>query len=114
MINGIGTRLSGKRIIDRDELMYSYLCNELNLDINSGLPDFFIATKSFVLFYIPVIPLETIIYYDIETEWYQDNQYVECCYPAGKNKVLWSHVKSSYSFYLFITIMFIYCVWLFI
>jgi len=69
---------------------------EFELDINSEQPIFYIATKSFVVLFIPIIPYETVIYYKQD-----DNSYTELFYPVGKGKVLWEHVKQSYSFYIF-------------
>ncbi len=62
--------------------------------------DFRITTESFVLFFIPLIPFKTFVYCDLETKWYQDDEYAPIYYPAGEDNVYWPHVKGGWSFYL--------------
>ncbi len=91
-VNGIGTHLSGSRELTEEEL------NEWGekLPYIHGLTrnQLKIATKSFVLLFLPVIPLETVIYYCL------GDKYIEAFYPAGKDKVYWKHVFNHPLFYV--------------
>ncbi len=105
--NGIGTSLFGDRWINEIEF-YSISKNKDFKEIISSLPieteedlyRFRIATKSFCIFFIPIIPLETFIYYSPKVKWYESEKYIPLFHTTGKKGVDWSHVKSSWSFYL--------------
>ena len=91
-VNGIGTHLSGSEELTEEEF------NEWGekLPYIHGLTksQLRIATKSFVIIFLPIIPLETVVYYLL------GDKYIEVFYPAGKGKVYWKHVSNNFIFYL--------------
>ena len=54
-----------------------------------------IATESFVFLFLPLFPLKTFVYADLNS-----GGYIPLFYPKGEGKVYWEHVKSSWSFYI--------------
>lgn len=112
-INGIGTTLSGDRWLNGEE--YNTLMRQksfqrvvknliknkdYNIETQDDLFRFRIATKSFSILFIPIIPLETFIYYCPKVKWHEDSKYVPLYYTHEKGKVDWQHVKGSWSFYI--------------
>ena len=92
-INGIGSFLSGTRHLTKEEIdkwveNFPYM--------NQPVTNALIATESAVIFWIPIYPVETIVYFMIKSGTYQI-----VYYPAGKGNVYWEHVKGSPSFYIF-------------
>lgn len=103
-INGIGTHLSGGRELTEEE--YKLWGEKLPFIPGLNKKYLRIATKSFVVLFLPLIPLETIIYY------YTDNShYREIFYPAGKDKVYWSFVFNSPLFYTAYFLLLILLIW---
>ena len=119
-LNGVGTTLSGDRWLTIQELneliqhedfkeVIQVLKENEDLDIKEqeDLFRFKIATKSFSIFFLPIIPLETFIYYCPKTKWYDGDKYIPLFYTKGEGKVDWNHVKHSWSFYLFPILIFL-------
>ena len=117
--NGIGTTLSGDRWLNGEEYLAlarhkdfkkvtQGLMNtpELKIETKEDLFRFRIATKSFSVLFIPIIPLETFIYYYPKVKWYQNNKYIPLFYTRGNGKVDWKHVKKSWSFYVLPLVVF--------
>lgn len=101
-INGIGTHLSGARAITQKELNAWW--SSLPIKPYAAIPQFYIATESFVFFFIPIFPIKTFVHF------YNGDKYYTCFYPSGEGKIYWSHVKETYSFYIFpaiVTILFL-------
>jgi len=98
-LNGCGTNLSGSRYLNDEEL--STWGSEIEDVYNISAEACKIATISNVFLWIPIIPLRTIVYYDVPREhWYSDDKYVILFYPGKFKLVYWKHVKSSMSFYI--------------
>jgi hypothetical protein len=112
-INGIGTILSGDRWLSGEE--YHTLAQhkdfqtviknltkdeDLKIETQDDLFRFRIATKSFAVLFIPLIPIETFIYYYPKVKWHENQKYIPLFYTKGKGKVDWDHVKKSWSFYI--------------
>jgi hypothetical protein len=105
-INGIGTSLVGSRYLNEWELGHISKSKDFK-EIVKGLPiktkddltRFMITTKTFCIFWIPVLPLETFIYYSPKVKWHQDEEYIPLFYLDGKGRVSWEHVKRSFRFY---------------
>lgn len=94
-VNGIGTYLSGERNITDEELIH--WSENLPIKPYTPSPQFYMATKSFVILFLPLIPIKTFVYYYTGRE----SQYIICHYPAGEGKIYWKHVMETYSFYVF-------------
>lgn len=62
MINGIGTRLCGSRELTKEE--YNEHLNDLPYRYDEIV--YRIATKAFVILFLPICPSETIIYADVK------------------------------------------------
>ena len=106
-LNGFGTTLAGDRWLN--ELEWYHLINQKGfLKTIKKLPihseeekyRFRIATKAVCIAFIPVLPLETFIYYSPKTSWYENDRYVPVYYTVGEGKIDWNHVKKSWSFYI--------------
>ena len=77
-INGIGTSLSGERAITQNELNAWW--GNLPIKPYAAVPQFHIATESFVFFFIPIFPIKTFVYF------YNGDKYYTCFYPSGERK----------------------------
>ena len=118
-INGCGTRLCGARQVTSDE--FDIIMETENIEeIIQSLPiqkeedvyRFGVATKAFCLLWIPLIPLETFVYYYPRTGFFESEKYIPLFDFNHTARVNWSHVKQSRSFYIapiiFIIIIFYY------
>jgi hypothetical protein len=114
--NGFGTRLCGKRNLTYEE--YTEHRDHLPYDFNDVV--YKIATEAFVALFIPIVPLNTIIYVDVK-EAYDKNtkRRTEVLDNSSLNMtdlqiwstrkyqicstyhVNWNHVRHSLSFYIF-------------
>lgn len=118
-IYGIGTRIYGSRHLTRQEYV------EHVEDLEHGYDEVLhkIGTIGFCFLYIPIFPIETIIYADIKK--INNEEVLEPCFIDKRDcyldtesyvvfstyNVNWKHVKSSVEFYLFplvIIMLFIY------
>jgi len=106
-INGIGTSLVGTRWLNEMEFYeisknkdFKEIIKELPIEKEEDLYRFQIATESFCIFFIPIIPLKTFIYYSPRVKWHQSDKYIPLFYPNSKEKVSWEHVRKSWRFYL--------------
>lgn len=106
-VNGFGTCLAGKKYLTPDEVgelltipEFQKVIGQLPIETDADLLNFAIATESLCAVWLPFIPLQTFIFYEPRTKWYQSDGYIPLFYPAGEGKVDWSHVKSSWSFYI--------------
>jgi hypothetical protein len=100
--NGIGTALRGtRRITDSEFRRWKRYLPDIDAKY------FYLTTESFVLFWVPVIPLQTFVLFYPERKWYQATRYVPCCFPAGEGRVDWQHVRRSPAFYIGPTILLI-------
>ena len=97
-INGIGTHLSGGRKITAEELVR--WSEHLPIKPYVSHPEFYIATESFVLLFLPLFPIKTFVYYNIENSVWSGDKYIICYHPSGENQIYWGHVKDSYVFYV--------------
>jgi hypothetical protein len=109
-VNGIGTHLSGNRPLTEEELVK--WSRHLPIRPYYTHPEFRIATESFVLVFVPIIPLRTYVFHYGDKK-LMSSQYIIDYYPAGKGNVYWEHVKNSWVFYLplliiFLTLLFVY------
>ncbi|KAB2942391.1 MAG: hypothetical protein MPEBLZ_04466 [Candidatus Methanoperedens nitroreducens] len=95
-VNGIGTNLSGERKITVEELVR--WSEYLPIKPYTRHPEFYIATESFVVLFLPIIPIETFVHYYPEEE--SGHKYIISYYPVGEGKIYWEHIKSSYVFYI--------------
>ena len=101
-INGIGTHLSGERkLTDKEFKKWS---KHFPYNPYVKKEDYRIATESFVIFFIPIIPLRTFVYYYLR-KGIMHSRYRIIYYPAGKGKVYWDHVGESWVFYIGPTIL---------
>lgn len=105
-VNSIGTQLSGKRSLSEEEIKKWE--EFLPYSPNVKLHDYKICTKAFVIFFLPLIPLETIVYYDLPRKFYKI-----CYYPAGEKKVYWEHIREEPMFYIGPIIIFLIIIYLF-
>lgn len=92
-INGIGTRLCGVRKLNEKELNkwskhFPYIPHVKVTEYN-------IAAESFVIFWLPIIPLRTRIFF-YTNEGAFNSQYVVVYSPK---KIYWPHIKTSPVFY---------------
>ncbi|MDQ1253509.1 MAG: hypothetical protein QG646_2681 [Euryarchaeota archaeon] len=123
-VNGIGTKLFGSRQLTYED--YTKHMDHLQYDYNDVI--YKIATEAFVFFWIPIIPLNTIIYIDIKSVRFDKNERTNLLdrirfYETLENDkvrtgrlkkgvfntnmyqvcstyhVNWRHVKSSVTFY---------------
>jgi hypothetical protein len=88
MINGIGTRICGSRDLTKSE----YIQHIDRMEYEYGEVRHKIGTVAFCVLFIPIIPIETIIYTDVSS-----NKYISFC-TYGVN---WQLVKTSMAFYIF-------------
>ena len=94
-LNGIGTRLVGERKLTKEEITkWKNRFPQCDADVSY----FNIATECFVFFYVPIIPLKTIIYYYTQKN-FKGSQYMIVCRPPGK-WVNWNHILKSPGFYI--------------
>lgn len=91
-VNGIGTHLSGSRELSDEE--FNQWSEQMPYIHGLTKENLRIATKSFVFFFLPVIPFETVVYYHL------GDKYLEVFYPAGKDGVYWKHVFNHPVFYV--------------
>lgn len=109
-VNGIGTSLSGERGLTNEE--FNEWSEHFPFIPGVIKNHYRIATESFVILF-PIIPLKTFVFYYTKSGFMQ-NQYRIIYYPAGEGKVYWKHVKKSWSFYIFPTLMAILMIYLLI
>lgn len=93
IIYGTGTRLCGKRKLKDKEI--DMWLREIPPNPHVSVDDYYIATEVFSILWVPILPLETYVFYytiggDIlyqgPTEW------VSVYYPNGKHGIYWKHV----------------------
>jgi hypothetical protein len=96
-VNGIGTHLSGQRQLTPQEV--KKWGEKIPYIPGLKQSQLYIATKSFVLLFLPIIPLETVVYYYLSSGW-NETTYRQVFYPAGEGSVYWEHVKNSWVFWL--------------
>jgi hypothetical protein len=92
-VNGIGTHLSGERLLTDEEI--KEWAEQIPYNPRRTLRDYRIATESFVVVFLPIIPLRTFVFH-----YTGQDQYVIDFFPTGKESVYWKHVKSSPGFYI--------------
>lgn len=122
-INGIGTRLCGSRELTQEE--YNEHVNDLPYRYDEIV--YRIATKAFVVLFLPICPLETIIYANVkkakdssgtwaeipelrinEFKWIDTDRY----FIYQTYHVNWDHVKHSVSFYIMPTLLILWYIWI--
>ena len=104
--NGTGISLAGVRDLTKEEKedLIKYLPKKSPFQNKDDTYNPKIATRSVVMVFLPVTPLETIIFNYVNEDYIpfpKSRQYIIFHYPAGKGKILWSHVKSSPIFYVY-------------
>lgn len=89
---GTGTRLCGKRKLKTKEI--AMLLREAHLDPRISIYDYYIATEVFSILWVPIIPLETYIFYYLigGTVGSEINRWKKVYYPNGKSGIYWKHV----------------------
>ena len=103
--NSIWTKLCGERNLTVQE--YEDHKDQLPYDFNDV--QYKIATNAIVVLYLPVLPVETLIYIDTDKSKWGSKQYI----VFGTYHVNWDHVKHSISFYvvpILILIYFLSCI----
>jgi len=95
-VNGIGTHLSGERKLTDEE--FNKWSENFPYNPNITKDDYRIATESFVILLIPIIPLKTFVYYYIKRGF--QSHYRIIFHPAGEGKIYWEHVKKGWVFYI--------------
>jgi hypothetical protein len=108
-VNGIGTHLSGVRDLTDEEI--KKWAEKIPYIPNVRVQDYKIATESFVLLFLPIIPIKTYIFYYLD-KGLINSQYRIVYYPSGEETVYWEHVKKSPIFYISPAIILIIILWL--
>ena len=96
-VNGIGTHLSGERNLTESEI--KKWAHHLPYNRFVKVHDYKIATESFVILWLPLIPLKTEVYY-VLNDGVMNKRYQVVFYPTGEESVYWDHVKNSPIFYI--------------
>ena len=95
-VNGIGTHLSGERSLTSKE--FNKWAEHFPYNPYIKPKDYKIATESVVIFFLPIIPLKTIVYYYTSKQG-MESQY-RIIYEPANGGVYWEHVKTSVSYYI--------------
>lgn len=105
-LNGIGTHLCGERNLKNDEK--EKWAENLPYSPSRTIHDYKIATESFVILFLPLIPFKSFVFHHTSGD-----RYIIDFYPTGKESVYWEHVKKAPVFYAAPLIILILIVWSF-
>jgi hypothetical protein len=93
-IYGTGTRLCGKRKLKNEEI--AKWLREIPLNPCVSIYDYYIATEVISILWVPIIPLETyVFYYSIGEGGFMDQgptEWVKVYHPDSKSGIYWKHV----------------------
>lgn len=103
-INGFGTGLAGKRNITSEEFKqlkknkYSKaILNHLVIKDSKNLK---IATESFFIIFIPIIPIKSFVYYDPNPDAWVSRSYTPLIGTGGDGVIDWDHVFDTWTFFI--------------